>query len=117
MNVVVIGDSHLFFSFFETRRGRIAPAELRCKSRSTQRDRPRLSGGPFRNTIAEFLRLSRPAPHALSDRGDARAKNCSTRRLRLSAEVFLIIVVQLAAQMQPHLVQQHGPLELCRFCF
>jgi hypothetical protein len=29
----------------------------------------------------------------------------------------LIIVVQLAAQMQPHLVQQHGPLELCRFCF
>src|SRR4029453_1091761 len=53
--------------------------------RSTQRDRPRLSGGPFRNTIAEFLRLSRPASHAQSDRDDARAKNCSTRRLRLSA--------------------------------
>jgi hypothetical protein len=33
------------------------------------------------------------------------------------AEVFLIIVVELAAQMQPNLVQQHGPLELCRFCF
>src|SRR4030095_2273287 len=53
--------------------------------RSTQRDRPRLSGGPFRNTIAEFLRLSRPASHAQSDRDDARAKNCGTRRLRLSA--------------------------------
>src|SRR5437879_12559353 len=32
LNVVAIGDSHLFFSFFEPRRDRIAPSELRCES-------------------------------------------------------------------------------------
>ena len=32
LNVVAIGDSHLFFSLFEPRRDRIAPSELRCKS-------------------------------------------------------------------------------------
>src|SRR5881392_2558647 len=32
LNVVAIGDSHLFFSLFEPRRNRIAPSELRCKS-------------------------------------------------------------------------------------
>src|SRR5262249_5069556 len=32
LNVVAIGDSHLFFSLFQPRRDRIAPAELRCES-------------------------------------------------------------------------------------
>src|SRR5438445_6461574 len=32
LNVIAIGDSHLFFSLFEPRRDRIAPSKLRCKS-------------------------------------------------------------------------------------
>src|SRR5437867_2189565 len=53
--------------------------------RSKQRDRHRSSDGPFRNTIPEFLRPSRPASHAQSDRDGARAENCSTPRPPLSA--------------------------------
>src|SRR5438445_11935768 len=32
LDVIAIGDSHLFFSLFEPRRDRLAPSELRCKS-------------------------------------------------------------------------------------
>src|SRR5258705_13321666 len=53
--------------------------------RSKQKDRLRSSGGPFRNTIPEFLRQSRLVSHAESDRHVSLAENCSTRRPPLSA--------------------------------
>src|SRR5947208_1703588 len=52
--------------------------------RSRQRDRHHSSGGPFRNTIPEFLRPCRPASHGQSDRDGARAENCSRHRPPLS---------------------------------
>src|SRR5438552_17600141 len=53
LNVVAIGDSHLVFSFFESRRDRIAPSELRCESVPDKEiavvEPPLLSDTPFQS--------------------------------------------------------------------
>src|SRR5207248_11435238 len=53
LNVVAIGDSHVFLSLFEPRRDRIAPSKLRCKSVPDKEvavvQAPSFSETPFQN--------------------------------------------------------------------
>src|SRR5947208_11815473 len=106
LNVIAIGDSHLLFSFFETRRDRVAPSELRCESVPDKEiaivQAATLFETPFQNLFVRpallytlnqiaMMHAQKIAAHAV----------CRFQR----AEVFLIIFVEFAAQMQPNLVQ------------
>src|SRR5436190_23888709 len=106
LNVIAIGDSHLFFSLFEPRRDRIAPSKLRCKSVPDKEvavvQAPSFFETPFQNFFV------RPAlRHTLNQIAMMHAQKIAAHVIRRSqrAEVFSIIFVELAAQMQPNLVQ------------
>src|SRR5438034_11281600 len=82
LNVVAIGDSHLFFSLFEPRRNRIAPSELRCKSVPDKEvavvQAPSFFETPFQNFFVRPALLHTPARHH-----DATAA-AKTKRIRRS---------------------------------
>src|SRR5947208_11331010 len=78
LNVVAICDSHLLFSFFESRRDRIAPSELRFESVPDKEiavvQPPALFETPFQNFFIRPALLQMPAhrhdaaPIAVPDR-------------------------------------------------
>src|SRR5437773_1775285 len=106
LNVVAIGDSHLLFSLFEPRRDRIAPSELRCESVPNKEiaivQATALFETPFQNFFVRPALL-----HTLNQIAMVHAQKIAAHPVRRfeRAEVFSIIFVELAAQMQPDLVQ------------
>src|SRR5207249_3337105 len=106
LNVVAIGDSHLFFSLFEPRRDRITPSELRCKSvpdkEITVVQAPSFFETPFQNFFVRPALL-----HTLKQIAMMHPQKIAAHAVRRfeRAEIFSIIFVELAAQMQPDLVQ------------
>src|SRR5262245_23374895 len=106
LNVVAIGDSHFFFSLFEPRRNRIAPPELRCESIPDKQVAIVQAAALFETPFQNFL--VRPALlHTLNQIAMMHAQKIAAYTVRRfqRAEVFSIIFVELAAQMQPNLVQ------------
>src|SRR5437867_2536367 len=106
LNVVAIGDSHLFFSLFEPRRDRIAPSELRCKSVPDKEvavvQAPSFFETPFQNFFV------RPAlRHTLDQIAMMHAQKIAAHAIRRfeCPEIFSIIFMEFAAQKQPNLVQ------------
>src|SRR2546423_9361215 len=106
LNVVAIDDSHVLFSLFETRRDRITPPELRCESVPDKEiavvQVTTLFETPFQNFFVRPILL-----HTLNHIAMVHAQKIAAHAVcRFQrAEVFSIIFVEFATQMQPNLVQ------------
>src|SRR4029077_12632236 len=106
LNIVAISDSHLLLSLFEPRRDRIAPSELRCESVPDKEIAIVQAAALFETPFQNFF--IRPALlHTLNQVAMVHAQKIAARSVcRFQrAEVFLIVFVEFAAQMQPNLVQ------------
>src|SRR6266487_3227664 len=100
LNVVAIGDSHLLFSFFEPRRDRIAPSELRCESVPNKEiavvQAPSVFETPFQNFFVRPALL-----HTLNQIAMVHAQKIAAHPVGRfqRAEVLSIILVQFSARM------------------
>src|SRR5262249_29996633 len=106
LNVVAISNSHLLFSLFQPRRDRIAPSELRCES-VPDKEIPFVQTAALFETPFQNFFVRSAWVHTLNQIAMVHAQKIAARPVCRShpAEVFSIIFVELAAQMQPNLVQ------------
>src|SRR5215471_9721004 len=101
-----MGDSEFALSLFQSRRNRVAPTELRCESVPDKQiaivQAAPLFETPFQNFFVRAALL-----HTLDQIAMMHAQKIAAHTICgfQRAEVFLIIVGKLAAQMQPNLVQ------------
>src|SRR4030095_3153560 len=104
-NIVAICDSRFLFSLFEPRRDRIAPSELRCESVPDKEIAVVQAAALFETPFQNFL-VGPALLHTFNQIAMVHAQKmaahtvCRFRR----AEVFLIIFVEVATQMQSNLV-------------
>jgi|SRR6516165_10312170 len=105
-DVVAIRDSEFALSLFQSRSHRIAPSELRCESVPDKEVAIVQAAALFETPFQNFL--VRPALlHTLNQIAMMHAQKIAAHTVGRfeRAEVFLIIFVELAAQMLPNLVQ------------
>src|SRR5947207_7708658 len=112
LNVVAIGDSHFFFSLFEPQRDRIAPSKLRSESVPDKKvavvQAPSFFETPFQNFFV------RPAlRHTLNQIAMMHAQKIAAHSIRRfeCPEIFSIIFMQFAPQLQPNLVHLAGKID------
>src|SRR4030095_11140599 len=105
-NIVAICDSRFLFSLFEPRRDRIAPSELRCES-VPDKEIAIVQAAPLFETPFQIFFVRAALLHTLNQVAMVHAQKIAARSVcRFQrAEVFLMIFVELAAQMQANLVQ------------
>src|SRR5437870_8244318 len=106
LNVVAIGDSHLLFSLFEPRRDRIAPSELRCES-VPDKQVAIVKPTPFFEAPLENFFVCAAFQHTIPKIAIMDAQKIAAHSIcgMRGAKVLVIIRVQLAAGVQPNLVQ------------